>query len=447
MSRHLLVFLCVIMAAVSARAEGSGTPPVGSAKCVAFGNMLNDARHRSRGNENFSIEQPEKTLRYIEYATNDLEILKPVGGWLSVPSDVEEVREAIATLGVDFRPRQWTTEPGEAMVVYYEDFNLDYEPDLAFERGDPRSPCSRFEFWRGDPSTGVLSPMPGPKGWEACGAEQVSGHQGRFLVTLHGEIAVPMLVRGKGLEADFFIYGLKQAVPSEVEAPQQMAAKSTGNVDGVPPFCRVRLERKVEITTQGPALCGQFAKQVHDVLYERSYAIGEPVDRMLGALQSRGASLGTAWRAISLTGRTEGTKAELQGRGLTAEQADALFAALFPGASRLWLTPRPDDGEPTFALAYGRVSPDRIRTVLLKIGPDGIRVADMPRALSPSEHSGVSYVPLSYEGHRLLLEVFASGSSMDVGLTTLDPVERLCLLDVRDQDMVAEIEYHPNVRP
>jgi hypothetical protein len=59
----------------------------------------------------------------------------------------------------------------------------------------------------------------------------------------------------------------------------------------------------------------------------------------------------------------------------------------------------------------------------------------------------VSHTPISYEGRRLLLEIFPSGSSMDMGLTSLDPIERLCLLDVRDKDMVAAIDYAPNIRP
>jgi hypothetical protein len=36
---------------------------------------------------------------------------------------------------------------------------------------------------------------------------------------------------------------------------------------------------------------------------------------------------------------------------------------------------------------------------------------------------------------------------MDVGLTALDRSERPCLLDVRDKDLTAEIEYHPKRRP
>lgn len=120
---------------------------------------------------------------------------------------------------------------------------------------------------------------------------------------------------------------------------------------------------------------------------------------------------------------------------------------MFPGASRLWLAPRPDDGEPALVLAQGRAPPDRTRTVLLQIAQDAIRVSEVPRALSPSGDTGVSYVPVSYEGRRLLLEVFASGSSMDVGLTALDRSEGPCLLDLRDKDLLAEIEYHPKLSP
>ena len=440
------VCAALTLAALVPKAEAEGPSfPIGGEACIAFGHMLEGARHESRGNENFSIEQPERTLRYIAYATHDLELLEPVGGWSAAPSDVAEVRAAIATLGFEFRPMQWRTEPGEAMVVYYEDFSLDYDSDLAFERGQPDEPCSRFEFWRGDPATGALTPIPGPEGWEACDASS-SKDQERFLVLLHAQIAVPMLVRGKGLGADFFIYRLKQAAPTEADAPQQRAAKPVGQGHGVPPFCRVRLERKVEVMTKGPELCDRFAKQVHDALYDRSYAIGEPADRLLTLLLSRGAALEMAWSDIPI-GQTEETKAALRARGMASEQADRLLAATLPGMSRLWLGPRPDDGQPILALAQGRDSSDRTRTVLLRMTQEIISALEIPRALSPSGESRVSHTPISYEGRRLLLEIFPSGSSMDMGLTSLDPVERLCLFDVRDKDMVAAIDYAPNIRP
>jgi hypothetical protein len=441
---YVLAFL-FIAATAPARAEGVSPPPVGAAKCIAFGNMLEDARHRSRDNENFTIEHPDEILRYIEYATHDLELLKPVGGWSSAPSDLEQVRSAIATLGMDFKPKQWTPEPGEAMAVYYDDFDLDNDPDLAFERGDPKAPCSRYEFWRGDSITGALFSMPGPEGWNACETASPSRDEGRFIVKLHGEIAVPVLVRGKGLGADFFIYGLKQLPPSDADAPQQMASKATSAARGLSPFCRIRLERTVEVTVKGPELCGRFSKQVHDALYNRFYEVGGPVAGMLAVLQTRGARLETAWRAIPVSSRAEEAKASLQDLGLSAEQADRLLAAMPPDTSRLWSSPRPDDGQPVFVLAQGRGSSDRMRTALLRMTPDGVTVSEVPRSLSPSEESGVSYAPLSYEGLPLLLELYPSGSTIDIGLTSLDPIERLCLLEVRDEDMTARIDYQPNI--
>jgi hypothetical protein len=446
-----LAFLCAGLALSAmvpiSRAEGPSPPPVGSSICLGFAHILEYARFKSRDNENFRIEDPEKTLRYIEYATPRLTLLKPVGGWTQIPYDVKEVRAAIATLGFDFNPREWSTEPGEAMVVYYEDFNLDYDPDLAFERGHRNAPCSRFEFWQGDPITGVLRTMAVPEGWQACGAAWPGREQGRFLIAVDGVIALPVFVKGKGLEADFFIYKLKQPAPSDAETPQQRAAKSSSKSAGVPPLCRVHLERKVDVITKGPELCGRFSEQVHDVLHDRSYAIGELADRLLTLLKSRGAALELSWRDIPVAQTAEETKAALQERGLTGAQADRLLAA-FPGASRLWLAPQPNEGQPTVALAQGRGASGRMRTVLIQIAGDAVTALEVPRALSPSNDSEVSYFPASYEGRRMLLEIYKSSpASLDIGVTSLEPVERLCELDVRDRDMVAAIEYDPTLRP
>jgi hypothetical protein len=448
--RRFCAALCTLASVLSgievSTAQAEPMPP-GGAKCLAFSNLVNDARWRSRENERFGIEDALKTLQYIQYATsNRFELLEPLGGFKSVP-EAEELRAALASIGIDFRPRQWSADPEEALLIYGDDFNFDGEPDVVFERGRIGAACSRFEFWRRDALTGALSPMPGPEGWDSCDATSFGDNQTRVLATLYGEISVPILARGKGLEADFFIYGLKRTEPSMLDTPQQQQAASASSAQsGVPPFCRVRLERKVDVMAKGPELCDRFAKQVHDLLYDRSYAIGEPADRLLTLLLSRSAALEMAWSDIPI-GQTEETKAALRAHGLASEQADRLLAATLPGLSRLWLGPRPDDGQPILALAQGRDSSDRTRTVLLRMTQEIVSALEIPRALSPSGESQVSHTPISYEGRRLLLEIFPSGSSMDMGLTSLDPIERLCLLDVRDKDMVAAIDYAPNIRP
>jgi hypothetical protein len=77
-----------------------------------------------------------------------------------------------------------------------------------------------------------------------------------------------------------------------------------------------------------------------------------------------------------------------------------------------------------------------------------VTVSEVPRALSPSDDSGVSYLPFKDDGEFRLLELYQrSPSVLDIGLTSLRPIERLCLLDVRDHDLVAAIEYHPGGRP
>ena len=99
-------------------ANGQASPiPPGGEKCLAFSNLLNDARWRSGKNEQFRIEDPLKTLQYIQYAShNYFELLEPLGGFKSVPQ-AEELRAALGSIGIDFRPKKWSADPEEALLI------------------------------------------------------------------------------------------------------------------------------------------------------------------------------------------------------------------------------------------------------------------------------------------------------------------------------------------
>jgi hypothetical protein len=447
--RRLCAALCTLASVLGTievvKAQASPIPP-GGEKCLAFSNLLNDARWRSRKNEQFRIEDPLKTLQYIQYAShNYFELLEPLGGFKSVPQ-AEELRAALRSVGIDFRPRQWSADPQEALLIYGADFNLDGEPDVAFERGKIGAPCSTFEFWRTDQLTGALSPMPGPEGWDSCDATSFGNEQTRVLATLYGEISVPVLASGKGLEADFFIYGLKQTEPSMLDNPQQQQAASASSAQsGVPPFCRVRLERKVDVMTKGPELCGSFAKQIHDVLYDRSYAIGEPAGRLLMLLQSRGANLNAAWRPIVLHGAADESQSALAGLDFAPLAEHGPRPRLHSLAS-VWVEATQSAND-TLALVQGRTDSGQLRTLLVRATGAGVTVSEVPRALSPSDLSRLQTEPIRYDGRPFLLDLDPSESSFDIALTSLEPIERLCILDVRDHDMQSVIEYGPSVGP
>ncbi len=433
--------------ASAANAEEHTIPPPGSWACWAFSTRLDQAWSDASQALRFTIDTVEKAVRYIEFANpNYFEIEEPAGGLAFFPADLARVRAAAAALGHDFNPARWDTEPGETARIYSVDMDVDYAPDLAIERRKNGVDCSDFEFWRTDPSTWLLVPMASPEGWQSCHAEGSGQTEIRFLATFDGMVTVPIRAEGKGLEADFYLYGLKHGLhgASRPNGPGSLGASDDGGLRG-PALCRIRLERKVDIESKGPSFCSKFGEVVRSTVFDGSYAIGEPVEGLLRLVQSNSSDLELTWRVVVIDATEAEIRSVLAELGLGPELVEGLSAQFAQSAPIIWVGPRQAESDSIMALIQGVDSSGQVLMRFVQIGKDGVRLGNLPRVWVPSEGVQQKFWPLVYEGRTFLLESHTGGrGNLEIALTPIDagvPRDEGCRIALGDKGMTATTEY------
>jgi hypothetical protein len=442
--RFLLSFLVLSLSfapvtATKADEDEPHTPPAGSTMCLAFGNLLDGAWFSAGLEPKLANYTTDKALKFIDLANwGEFTVVQPEGGLTFIPADLDDVRAAAANLGYDFRPAKWEAEPNEVARIYSEDMDFDYVPDLVIERRKSTASCSGFEFWHSDTATGVLSRMPSPEGWESCGSFGSEKEEIRLLANFYGEVTIPMLAVGKGLMADFYLYRLNQK-------------SSAKTVFSVPALCRVRLEPLVDIVPHGNESCSRFGQLARSALFDGSYAIGEPVKKLLILLQSRSPYLELPWWPVVRGERGEDVRSTMIELGLSPEVADLLIARFTRSAPTVWVSQGQAQDNSAKAVIQGIASSGQVLTLLVRSAENGITVSQLPLIWVTSDSSQDQTWPLIFERRPFLLQSrVRSPENLELALTPLgaaEPHDGDCRLVLNDKGMKAGIKYDPNDQP
>lgn len=443
--------LALSVIAGAADAQEQLTRPPGASACWAFARRLDAAWFRLQEGSTFAVDTAEKATRFIEYTNRGyFEVEEPVGGPEFIPAEPNRVRAATATLGYDFNPARWEVEPGASVRIYSVDIDDDYAEDLVIERKKNGIPCSDFEFWRVDQSTRLLVPIPSPEGWDSCKSEEKGQSDFRFLATFDGMLTAPIRAAGRGLEADFHVYRLRQSTggASRPGRPGSHGA-SADNELRVPAACRVRLERRIVVNVKGPETCADIGASVRLALIEGAYAIDGSTGKLPAILESRNPELELNWPSIG-EGKSEAElKAALIELRLSSEEAGMLIAQFTPGAPTLWVVPRLDYAGTAIALITGITPSGSVQAYAIHRSTAGVWIERRRRVFFSSERARAQFQPLTYDGRAFLLESETTDSdNLKLSLTPLGGgADEGCRIELSDRGMQSSIEYATTAGP